>query len=164
MAAAVHISDFSALGRKATLVAVAVLGTIVLVRLAGLAGDGAPAQNPLQPSRLAGAFLRHQPAARAAAAALEGRGRGTCVMALAGNGKSSVGFENPKRDIIVSLSGCDLYNASRDAASTELAGGATLSARNIFLSGTYTLAPGAVMSASRYLATHTSPAKNPYAR
>jgi hypothetical protein len=62
------------------------------------------------------------------------RRRGTCVMVLAGNGKLSVGFEDSKRDVIVSLSACDLYNASRDADATELAGGATLSARNIFLS------------------------------
>ncbi len=105
-------------------------------------------------------FLRQQPTARVTAAAPEGSGRGTCVMALAGNGKLSVGFA---RDLTVSLPACDLYNASRDANSTELAGGATLTARNIFLSGTYKLAPGAIMSASGSLATHASSAGNPYA-
>jgi hypothetical protein len=45
-----------------------------------------------------------------------------------------------------------------------LRGGANLSARNIFLSGGYALAAGAVMTASRYLTTHTSPVADPYAR
>jgi hypothetical protein len=164
MAAAVTISFRSAPGRKATAIALAALGAMALIRLAGLASDAAPSQYLTQPSRLANMFLRQQPAARVTTAALEGSTRGTCVMVLAGNGKLSVGLEDPKRDVIVSLSACDLYNASRDADSTELAGGATLSARNIFLSGTYALAPGAVMTASRYLATYASPADNPYAR
>mgnify|MGYP003694701171 CR=1 FL=1 len=83
---------------------------MALVRLAGLASDAAPSQYPMQPSRLANMFLRQQPAARVTTAALEGSGRGTCVMVLGGNGKLSVGFEDPKRDVIVSLSACDLYN------------------------------------------------------
>jgi hypothetical protein len=45
-----------------------------------------------------------------------------------------------------------------------LLGSASLGARNIFLSGGYTLAAGAVMTASRYLATHTSPVADPYSR
>ena len=134
MAAAVPISLCSAPGRKATAIALAALGAMALVRLAGLASDAASSQYPTQPLRLANMFLRQQPAARVTTAALEGSGRGTCVMVLGGNGKLSVGFEDPKRDVIVSLSACDLYNASRDADSTALAGGATLSARNIFLS------------------------------
>jgi len=164
MAAAVPISVCSTPGRKAIAIALAALGAMALVRLAGLASDAAPSHHPPQPSRLANMFLCQQPAARVTTAALEGSARGTCVMVLAGAGKLSVGLEDPKRDVIVSLSACDLYNASRDADSTELAGGATLSARNIFLSGTYALAPGAIMTASRYLATHASPADNPYAR
>jgi hypothetical protein len=47
-------------------------------------------------------FLRQQPAARGTMAALEGSGRGTCVMVLGGNGKFSIGFDDPKRDVIVS--------------------------------------------------------------
>jgi len=43
-------------------------------------------------------------------------------MVLAGNGKLSVRFEEPKREVIVSRSAGDLYNASREADSTELAG------------------------------------------
>ena len=50
------------------------------------------------------------------------------------------------------------------AGSTELLGSASLGARNIFLLGGYTLAAGAVMTASRYLATHTSPVADPYSR
>src|SRR5262249_25407241 len=37
-----------------------------------------------------------------------------------------------------------------------------LSARNIFLSGGYTLSPGTLMTASGALATHTSPVSDPY--
>jgi hypothetical protein len=164
MAAAVPISCSSTPGRQATTITMAVLGAMALVRLAGFASDPVPAQDLPQAPRLTNMFLRQPPVARVNAAALEGSARGTCVMALAGNGKLSVGFEDPKRDVMVSLSACDLYNASRDANSTELVGRATLSARNIFLSGSYALSPGAIMTASRYLATHASATANPYAR
>ena len=96
--------------------------------------------------------------------ALEGASRNTCVMALGKNGKLSVGLGELSRDTIVSLATCDLYNASREAESTELLGGSNLSARNIFLSGGYALAAGAIMTASRYLTTHTSPVADPYSR
>jgi hypothetical protein len=99
-----------------------------------------------------------------AAVALEGTSRNTCVMTLGQRGKLSIGLGEPSRETIVSLAACDLYNASREAGSTELLGDANLRARNIFLSGGYALAAGAVMTASRYLATHTSPAADPYAR
>jgi hypothetical protein len=95
---------------------------------------------------------------------LEGISRNTCVMALGASDKLSVGFGELGRDTVVSLATCDLYNASREAESTELLGGARLSARNIFLSGGYALAAGAVLTASRYLTTHTSPVADPYAR
>jgi hypothetical protein len=68
------------------------------------------------------------------------------------------------RDTIVSLAACNLYNDSRKAESTELLGGASLSAQSIFLSGGYALSAGAVITASRYLTTHTSPVADPYAR
>jgi hypothetical protein len=95
---------------------------------------------------------------------LEGTSGNTCVMALGKSDKLSVGFGELGRDTIVSLATCDLYNASREAESTELLSGARLSARNIFLSGGYALAPGAVMTASRYLSTHTAPVVDSYAR
>ena len=82
---------------------------------------------------------------------LEDSSRNTCV-----------GVGELSRDTIVSPAGCDLYNVSREAGSTELLGGSNLSARNIFLSGGYELAAGAVMTASIYLTTHTSPAADPY--
>jgi hypothetical protein len=85
-------------------------------------------------------------------------------MVLGKDGKLSVGSGELDRDTIVSLAACDLYNASRQARSTELLGGVSLGARNIFLSGGYTLSAGAVMTASRYLTTHTSPVADPYFR
>ena len=96
--------------------------------------------------------------------ALEGSSRSTCVMALGENGKLAVGVGELSRDTVVSLAGCDLYNASRETLSTELQGGASLSARNIFLSGGYTLEAGSVMTASRHLTTHTPPVTDPYTR
>jgi hypothetical protein len=96
--------------------------------------------------------------------ALEGISGNTCVTALGKSDKLSVGFRELSRDTIVSLATCDLYNASREAESTELLSGARLSARNIFLSGGYALAPDAVMTASRYLSTHTAPVVDSYAR
>ncbi len=164
MAAAVPNSFSPTHGRKATTITMAALGMMALVRLAGFASHPAPAQDLPQAPRLTNMFFRLPPVARVNAAALEGSARGACVMALAGNGKLSVGFEDPNRDVMVSLSACDLYNASRDADSTDLVGGATLSARNIFLSGSYALSPGAIITASRSLATHASAATNPYAR
>ena len=171
MAAVVPISHFSTSAaalrsskadRKA--ITMAALGVLALVRLAGLASDPAPAQDLLQSSWHPNVLLRQAHNARLAAAALRTSASGTCVMALAGSGKLSVGLEDPKRDVTVSLSACDLHNASRDADSTELLGRATLNARNIFLSGNYALSAGTIMTASRYLATHASPAANPYAR
>jgi hypothetical protein len=141
----------------------AALGVMALVRLAGFASDPAPAQDLPQASRLTHMLLRQPQVARVSAAPPDGSARGTCVMALAGSGKLSVGLDDPRRDVMVSLSGCDLYNASRDADSTELVGRATLDARNIFLSGNYALSPGTVMTASKYLTTHASPAADPYA-
>ena len=78
-------------------------------------------------------------------------------MAFGKNEKMSVGFGELSRDTIVSLAACDLHNASREADSIELLDNASLSARSIFLSGGYALAVGAIMIASRYLTTHTSP-------
>ena len=94
---------------------------------------------------------------------LEASSHSTCVMALGTTGKLSVGSQ-PSRDATVSLAACDLYNASRGARSTELLDGTSLGARNIFLSGGYVLAPGAVLAASRYLTTHTSSVADPYSR
>jgi hypothetical protein len=58
MAAAVPISLCSALGRKATAIALAAAGATALVRLVGLASDAAPSHYPPQPSRLANMFAR----------------------------------------------------------------------------------------------------------
>ena len=85
-------------------------------------------------------------------------------MAFGKNEKMSVGFGELSRDTVVSLAACDLHNAAREAESIELLDGASLSARSIFLSGGYALAVGAIMIASRYLTTHTSPVADPYSR
>jgi hypothetical protein len=164
MAAAVPIALCSAPSRTRTATALVAVGAIALIRLAGTANDAAPSQGLPPPLQLANMVLRQQPAVRVIAAAREGSGRGACVIVLAGTGKLSVGAEGSKRDVTISLPTCDLYNASRGANSTELADGAHLSARSIFLSSTYALGPGAIMSASKYLATHAWPADNPYAR
>ena len=73
--------------------------------------------------------------------ALEGISGNTCVMALGKSDKLSVGFREVSRDTIVSLATCDLYNASREAESTELLSGARLSAGNIFLPAATRLRP-----------------------
>ena len=109
-------------------------------------------------------FLRQPLTMRVAAVALEDSPRNTFVMALGKNEKMSVGFGELSRDTIVSLAACDLHNASREAESIELLDNASLSARSIFLSGGYALAVGAIMIASRYLTTHTSPVADPYSR
>jgi hypothetical protein len=99
---------------------------------------------------------------RVAAVALEDSPRNTFVMALGKNEKMSVGFGELSRDTIVSLAACNLHNAAREAESIELLDGASLSARSISLSGGYAPAAGAIMIASRYLTTHTSPVADPY--
>jgi len=139
------------------------LAVLGLGRFAGADSEGARLPDRPSPARIANLFLRQQPVTSVSRAALQNSATGTCVLILGTNGKLSVGVESPKPDLVVRLSACDLYNASREAGSTELMGGASLSARNIFLSGTYTLAPGAIISAAANLATHASPADNPYA-
>ncbi len=137
---------------------------MALARLTGIAPGAEPAQNPPQQSRLSGMLPRQLQTARVTAVMLEGSTHNTCVMALGKNGKLSVGFGERSRDTIISLATCDLYNASRETGSTELLDGASLNARNIFLSGGYALSAGSVMTASRYLTTHTSSVADPYAR
>jgi hypothetical protein len=144
--------------------AIATLGVAALIRIGGFAFDAPPARGLPQLSRLTSTIFRQSPTTIVKSVVLEGSSRNTCVMALGRNSKLFVGSGEPNRDVIVSLAACDLYNASREMESTELVGGASLSARNIFLSGGYALSAGALMTASRYLAAHTSPADDPYAR
>jgi len=73
MAAAVPISVFLT-GRKANRIALAALGAMALVRLAGLSSD-ARLTYPTQPSRLATCFLCQQPAARVTRPAWKARPR-----------------------------------------------------------------------------------------
>jgi hypothetical protein len=137
---------------------------MALARLTGFAPGAEPVQNPPQQSSLSGTLSRQLQTARAAAVVLKPPAHNACVMAVGKNGKLSVGFGERSRDTIVSLVACDLYNASRETESTELLDGASLSARNIFLSGGYALSAGSVMTASKYLTTHTSSVDDPYAR
>jgi len=149
---------------KAVAIALAVSAPIALIQLIGSAPSADPAQNRRLQSRFVRTLLRQPPIARMAASAGESASRRTCVMVLGKDDKLSVGFGEASRDTIVSLVACDLYNASGEAGSTELLGGASLNARNIFLAGGYTLAAGAVMTASKYLTTHASPVADPYSR
>jgi hypothetical protein len=151
-------------GRAAAPFAMAGLAALVLIRLTGQATDAAAVKNLQRPSRLAGLVLRQPPGIIVKPVALEGSSRDACVMVLGNNAKLFVGSGDPNRDVVVSLPACDLYNASREPHSTKLVGGASLAARNIFLSGGYALAAGSLLTASHYLTTHTSPTANPYAR
>ena len=144
-------------------VAIAVAVTAVIRLIAPAPGSDAAQDLRLQ-SRFARTFLRRPATARVTAATVDGSSSGTCVMVLGKSDKLSVGVAELGRGTVVSLAPCDLDNASREAGSTELLGSASLGARNIFLLGGYTLAAGAVMTASRYLATHTSPVADPYSR
>src|SRR5215472_5644249 len=168
MAAVVPISrahaTASGLRYKAAASALAAAAAMALFRLTGLAPGAEHAQNPPQQFRFSSTFPRQLQTARVTAVVLEGSTHNACVMALGRSGKLSVGFGELSRDTLVSLAGCDLYNASRETGSTELLDGASLAARNIFLSGGYALSAGSVMTASRYLATHTSSAPDPYTR
>jgi len=150
-------------GRAAVPFAMAALAALALNHLAGPATSIAPVKDLPQPPRLAGMILRQQPGMIVRLVALESPLGGACVMVLGNNGNLSVGSRDPHREAAVSLPGCDLYNASREARSIELVDGASLSARNIFLSGRYALAAGSLLTASRYLTTHTSPVADPYA-
>ena len=168
MAAVVPISrphaSAAGLRYKIAASALAASAVIALARLTGFGPGAELAQNPLHQSRVFGTLPRQLQTARVAAATLEGSSRYTCVMALGKNGKLSIGFRERRRDVAVSLTACDLYNASRETGSTELLDGASLSARNIFLSGGYALSSGSVMTASSNLATRVSAAADPYAR
>jgi hypothetical protein len=168
MAAVVPISRLpataSGLRYKVAASALVAAAAMALFRLTGLAPSAEHAQNPPQQSGFSSTLPRQLQSARVTAVVLDGATHNTCVMALGKNGKLSVGFGELSRDTMVSLTACDLYNASRETGSTELLEGASLNARNIFLSGGYALSPGSVMTASRYLTTHTSPVADPYVR
>jgi hypothetical protein len=137
---------------------------MALFRVTGLAPGAEHTHNPPRQPRFSSALPRQLQTARLTAVVGEGSIHNTCVMALGKNGKLSVGFGERSRATTVSLSSCDLYNASRETESTELLDGASLTAQDIFLSGGYALSAGSVMTASRYLTTHTSSVADPYAR
>jgi hypothetical protein len=141
--------------------ALAASAVIVLAQFTLFAPGIEPAQNPPHQSRLTGTLSRQL---QTTAVVLEGSTHNTCVMAIGKNGKLSVGFAERSRKTSVSLVACDLFNVSRETRSTELLDGASLSARNIFLSGGYELSAGSVMTASKYLTTYTSSVADPYER
>jgi hypothetical protein len=133
-----------------------VTAALAAMVFAGLAGV-ATTKGGYPSSRFFRLSLR-PPAAAIVRAVAPGAASGDmCVMALGTSGRLSV-----KEAVTVGLTNCDLYNNSHKAASTELVGEASLSARNIFLSGSYALSPGTLMTASGALATHTSPVSDPY--
>src|SRR5215813_7274243 len=160
MAAVVPISrprtSAAGLRYKSAATVLAACAVTALTRFTGFVPGAEPAQKPPQQSRISGTFHRQLQTARLTAVTLQGSTHNACVMALGKNGKLSVGLGERSPDTSVSLASCDLYNASRETASTELHYGTSLSARNIFLSGGYALSAGSVMTASRYLATRTS--------
>jgi Flp pilus assembly protein TadG len=108
-----------------------------------------------------GLFLTTAPTATARAVALSSPGS-MCVMALDTTGKTAIGSVDLSGKTTVNMPNCDLYNDSPVAASTELAGSSSLSARNIFLSGGYSDSNGTTMSASGSMKTYTAPMPNPY--
>lgn len=109
-----------------------------------------------------GLFLSTAPTVTTRAVALSLSGS-MCVMALDKTGKTAVGSVDLTGKTTVSMPSCDVYNDSPDANSTELVGSASLSARNIFLSGGYSESGGASMTASGSLRTYTTPMPDPYA-
>ena len=114
-----------------------------------------------QPLMFTGLFLSIAPTAIARAVALSSAGS-MCVMALDTSGKTAIGSVDLTGKTTVSLPNCDLYNDSPVALSTELTGSSSLSARNIFLSGGYSDAGGATMTASGSMKTYTTAMPDPY--
>jgi Flp pilus assembly protein TadG len=109
-----------------------------------------------------GLFLSTAPTATARAVALSSAGS-MCVMALDTSGKTAIGSVDLTGKTTVSMPNCDLYNDSPVALSTELTGSSSLGARNIFLSGGYSDAGGATMTASGTMKTYTTPMPDPNA-
>lgn len=70
-----------------------------------------------------------------------------CVLALDQSGKLAVGDVDFSGTTQVDLSGCDLYNNSGSADSTEISGSAALTARDIYLAGGYSISGSATISA-----------------
>jgi hypothetical protein len=85
-----------------------------------------------------------------------------CVMALDTTGKTAIGSVDLTGKTNVNMPNCDLYNDSPVSLSTELSGSSSLGARNIFLSGGYSEAGGATMTASGSMKTYTTPMPDPY--
>jgi Flp pilus assembly protein TadG len=109
-----------------------------------------------------GLFLTTAPTATARAVALSSPGS-MCVMALDTTGKTAIGSVDLTGKTTVNMPNCDLYNDSPVAASTELAGSSSLSARNIFMSGGYSQVGGATMTATGSIKSYTTPMPDPYA-
>jgi Flp pilus assembly protein TadG len=108
-----------------------------------------------------GLFLATAPTATARAVALSSTGS-MCVMALDTTGKTAIGSVDLTGKTNVNMPNCDLYNDSPVAASTELAGSSSLSARNIFMSGGYSEVGGATMTATGSMKTYTTAMPDPY--
>src|SRR5260370_34748879 len=85
-----------------------------------------------------------------------------CVMALDTTGKTAIGSVDLTGKTDVNMPNCDLYNDSPVAASTELAGSSSLSARNIFMSGGYSQVGGGTMTATGTVKSDTTGKTHPH--
>jgi Flp pilus assembly protein TadG len=116
----------------------------------------------LQPQYLSRLVLPQAPTATGRAVAVPG-GPGTmCVMALDTSGKLAVESVDLDGGATVTLTTCDLYNNSGNSDSTDVSGNSALTARNIYLSGSYQVGGSGAMTALQRLETYQTAMPDPY--
>ena len=86
-----------------------------------------------------------------------------CAMALDEGGKLAVGSVDFTGSTKVSLTGCDLYNNSGNADSMEVTGSSSLTARNVYLAGGYSVTGSGSVSATGAIVTYGAIVQDPYA-
>jgi Flp pilus assembly protein TadG len=109
-----------------------------------------------------GLLLSTAPTVKARAVANSATGS-MCVMALDTSEKQAIDSVDLGGGTTVNMPNCDLYNDSPVTDSTALSGSASLTARNLFLSGGITEGNNATLSLNGSLKTYVTAMPNPYA-
>ena len=95
--------------------------------------------------------------------ALPGPPATMCAMALDQGGKLAVGSVDFTGSTTVALTNCDLYNNSANVDSMEVSGSASLSARDIYLAGGYSVGTNSSVAATGAIVTYGAVVQDPYA-
>lgn len=95
--------------------------------------------------------------------ALPGPPASMCAMALDQGGRLAVGSLDFTGSTRVAMTNCDLYNNSGNVDSLEVSGSASLSARDVYLAGGYSVGGNSSVAVTGAVVTYGAVVQDPYA-